>query len=138
SKLIHKNLKCRHPKIAKDQQPASKRVRLQSLLAHARQAVNPLAEIHRLNGYQDAGPHANLDHASPSHNARLMATSSAVAIPLNSIRIRPRGPSNSTRHSGELPGHGAISSTNAGGATRREAGGERFERTPEVRGADST
>jgi hypothetical protein len=34
-----------------------------------------------------------------------------VAIPLNSIRVRPRRPSNSTRHTGKLPGRGASSST---------------------------
>jgi DNA mismatch repair protein MutS len=38
------------------------------------------------------------------------------------VLIRPRGPSNSTRHSGKLPGRAAISSTNAGGADRARRG----------------
>ena len=61
----------------------------------------------------------NLNHASPSHNARLNATNSAVATPLSSILIRPRRPSNSTTAPGKLPAGGAISSTNVGGAVRR-------------------
>src|SRR5438094_9446245 len=88
--VIPQDLHRRLPTIAIVEQPAAKMVRLQSLLAHARQAVNPLAEIHRLNGYQDSGPHANLDHPSPSPNARLTSPSYLVAIPLDSIDILPR------------------------------------------------
>src|ERR1017187_7739917 len=75
--------------------------------------------VHRLHRHQDAHLRGNLDHASPSHNARLSATNSAVATPLSSIFIRPRGPSNSTTAPGRVPKRGAISSTNVGGAVRR-------------------
>src|ERR1019366_8683912 len=61
----------------------------------------------------------NLDHGSQFHNARLSATNSAVATPLSSILIRPRGPSSSTTAPGKLPAGGAISSTNVGGAVCR-------------------
>ena len=56
----------------------------------------PLRPSTGFDRHQDAHLRRDLDHASPSHNARLSATNSAVATPLNSIFIRPRGPSNST------------------------------------------
>jgi len=44
---------------------------------------------------------------------------SAVATPLNSIFIRPRGPSNSTTALATLPGRGVMSSINVAGTGGR-------------------
>src|SRR2546422_48329 len=94
----------RAPPAAENEQPAGERIGFKLLLTQPRQRIDALAAIHRFQRHQDAHLRRDLDHASPSHNARLSATNSAVAIPLICILIRPRGPSNSTRHSGKLRG----------------------------------
>src|ERR1019366_3410653 len=91
----------------------------QSLLAQLCQRVDAFTAVHRFHRYQDAHLRGDLDHGSQFHNARLSATNSAVATPLSSILIRPRGPSSSTTAPGKLPGGGAISSTNVGDPVRR-------------------
>src|SRR5262249_22884179 len=52
----------------------------------------PLRPVYRFDGHRNAHLESDLNHASPSHNARLSATSSAVAIPFSSILIRPARP----------------------------------------------
>src|SRR5206468_1932303 len=120
--VVDKNANRRPAPAPKNKQAARERIRLELLSAPPCQRIDAFAAVHGFHRHQDAHLRGDLNHApprsigaEPSHNARLSATSSAVAMPLNSILIRPRGPSNSTRHSGELPGRGAISSTNAGG-----------------------
>ena len=78
--------------------------------------LRPSTGFHR---HQDAHLRGDLNHAPSSHNARLSATNSAGPTPLNSIFIRPRGPSNSTTALATLPGRGVINSINVGGAGGR-------------------
>ena len=71
--------------------------------------------------YKD--PAVVMEHATPQEafgriKARLSATNSAGATPLNSIFIRPRGPSNSTTALATLPGRGVINSINVGARGR--------------------
>ena len=59
-------------------------------------------------------------------------------MPLKSTLILPRGPSNSTRHSGEPPGRGASNSTNLGGRGRDRVRRETAARTFAAGTASST
>ncbi|MGD0228673.1 MAG: hypothetical protein ABSF71_40755 [Terriglobia bacterium] len=58
--VIGQDLQRRAPTVAEHEQPARKRVRLQLLLVHPRQAINPVAEIHRFHRHQDAGLRGDL------------------------------------------------------------------------------
>jgi hypothetical protein len=60
--VVHENAQSVLPAIAEHEQPPRERIGHQHLATHARQAVDPFAEIDRLHAYEDAHLRRDLDH----------------------------------------------------------------------------
>src|ERR1035441_2501519 len=89
------------------------------VLAQPGERIDALPAIDRLDRNQDAHLRCDLDHAD-SHNDRLSPARSGAVAPFHWMRILPRGPSNSIRHSvrpgSEVTPWGAINSKKPRGA----------------------
>jgi hypothetical protein len=64
--------------VSEQEQPATVRVGLQFLLADPRQAINPLAKIHRLDHPQDPHRGSDLDHGLGLQKLLASATQSTA------------------------------------------------------------
>src|SRR5437016_2723225 len=94
---------------------------LEFVLAQSGERVDALPAIDRFDRYQDAHLRRDLDHAD-SHNARLSPARSGAAAPFHWMRIFPRDPSNSMRHSERPTVCGATNSKNSAGGIARVTG----------------
>jgi hypothetical protein len=98
-----------------DKQVAGKWIGVQFLPAQLGNCVDPLPSIYRLNRNQNPYLRRDLNHPSPSRQARSKLTQSRGADAFHWMRILlPLGASNSITHSSSGVVCGAISSTNAG------------------------
>jgi len=61
--------------------PAGKRVGVEYFFADPHQAVDAVAEVHRLDGYDDAHVRGNLNHRFIPQNVRVSAARSGRAAP---------------------------------------------------------
>jgi hypothetical protein len=106
----------------KYKQASRKGICLEFVLAQSGERVDAFPAIDRFDRYQDAHLRRDLDHAD-SHNARLSPVRSGAVAPFHWMRILPRGPSNSMRHSDRPTVCAATNSKNsAGGAVARMTG----------------
>src|ERR1700730_16143917 len=121
--VIRQNSDRRPAPAAEDKYAAGERICGQLLLAQPRQRIDALSSVYGLDRDQDAHLRRELNHRVGSQNTRLSPLRSGAVVPFHWMRILPRGPSNSIRHS-DRPTGGAISSRNAGGAVVRGTGGE--------------
>src|SRR5450631_2785126 len=99
----------------KYKQASRERICLKFVLAQPSERVDALPAIDRFDRHQDAHLRCDLDHAD-SHNARLSPARSGAVDPFHWMRILPRGPSNSMRHSVGLTACGDTNSRNSAGA----------------------
>ena len=116
--VIDEHLDRRRPPATEHKHTAGKRIRLQLLLAQPCQRIDPLPEVDRLDGNQDAHLGGNLNHPPRPQTTRLNATRSGGNAPRSTTRTRPPcGPSSSTVHSSQpSAGRVAGTSTNVGDA----------------------
>jgi hypothetical protein len=105
------------PPTRKDHQSTRHRVDFEMLLAHLRQTVYPLPEIHRLDCQPNPHLRGDLDHEPDLQNASIKPTSSNPSLPSQRIVILAPSPrASSTVQFG--PWYGCPmrgSSTNPGG-----------------------
>src|SRR5207249_1893612 len=106
---------------AEHKQAAGEGIGLEFLLAQPSQGIDALPAIHCCDRYQDAHLRRDLNHAD-SHNTRLSPARSGAVAPFHWMRILPRGPSNSIRHSARPMAWGGASSKNVAGAIVGRAG----------------
>ena len=91
------------------------RIFRQFVLAQSHQRIDPFAPIHRLDGNQHTHLRRDLDHRSPSRQARNRFVQFGGVLDLHRTRILPPcADSNSMTHSSISAGCGLTSSTNAG------------------------
>src|SRR5208282_1564249 len=109
------------PPTRKNHQSTRHRNDLEMLPAHMRQAVYPLAEIHRLDRQPNPHLRGNLDHAPDLQNASAKPTRSSPSLPSQRIVILAPSPrANSTVQFGPSTGCATRgSSTNPGGGLAR-------------------
>ena len=113
------------PPTRKNHQSTRHRVDFEMLPAHLRQAVYPLAEIHRLDRQPNPHLRGDLDHAPDLQNASAKPTRSNPSLPSQRIVILAPSPrANSTVQFGPSTGCPTRgSSTNPGGGLRRDRRG---------------
>ena len=111
--VVHKHFEGRGSTIAEHEYAAAKRVLLQDFSANTSQAIDPAAEVGRLDGHQDPHLGRDLQHHSLPQKLRLNAARSGASIPLKWIRILAPATSSSSRmHSCAVIGTAPGSSTN--------------------------
>src|SRR5580692_11026018 len=110
---------------AENEQVAGKRIGVQFLPAQLGDCINALASVNSLNRNQNPYLRRDLDHTG-SHKLRLNPARSSAVGPFHWMRILPRGPSNSIRHSDRDPAGATWVATNSkksvGGAGLRLTG----------------
>jgi hypothetical protein len=77
--VVHEQLQRRPPAVAEDEDRAHKRVVPEGLLAEPRQAVDPPAEVGRLDGHQDLHLGRDLEHHRAPQKLRDSASMSAAS-----------------------------------------------------------
>ena len=85
--VVHKHLDGRASTIAEHKHAPAERVLLQDFLANTSQAIDPTAEVSRLDGHQDPHLGRDLQHHSIPHKLRLSAARSGASMPFSWIRI---------------------------------------------------
>ncbi len=123
--VIHEELQRLASPTRKDHQGTRHRVDLKLLPAHLRQAVYPLAKVHRLDCQPNPHLRGDLDHCPDLQNASTKPTKSSPSLPSQRIVIlAPSLRASSTVQFGHWTGCPMRgSSTNPGGGLSRDRRG---------------
>jgi hypothetical protein len=122
--VVDQQLHRRGRPVAEHEHPTAKRIVLEHFLANAGQAVDPLAEVGRLDGHHDPHLRRDLDHGVGFQKLRLSAARSGIGTPFSSTRIfAPAAFCHSTVQ-WQGPADAAANSWTADGANSRKAGSD--------------